>query len=129
MSPRSPWRDSALRFGDVLVSVNEQPIYDPQVLLSAIRTVESDQTLRIGYHRGSKSQEPVTVRVSQRATEISSFWIPFLFSYEHSRRRTEVSFLLGLFAYESTAVAWEFDYLWFFGIAGGDADQLEEVGR
>ncbi len=128
MASSSPWRRAGLRFGDLIVAVNGQVIEHPQVLLSAIRTAEEDASLEVDYLRGGETLT-ATITTTEREQEISKISLQPLYSYRSSRGKTSMSILLGLFSYESTAVAWDFGFLWLFSFGGGDSDRLAEVGK
>ena len=74
-------------------------------------------------------ERTTVVPVTEREQEITSVFIPPLFTYRSHRGTTTTSILLGLISYESTAAAWELGFLWFFSVTGGDSDRLEEVRR
>jgi len=128
MASNSPWRSAGLRFGDLIVAIDGQAIDHPQVLLGAIRTAEEDATLEVEYLRDG---EPFTAAIptTEREQAISKISIPLLYSYRSSRGTTSISFLLGLFSYESSAAAWDFSFFWLFDFGGGDGDRLAEVGK
>lgn len=128
MASNSPWRRAGLKFGDLIVRVDDQPVHHPQVLLAAIRTTDAEETLAVEYRRSGELQS-AAVDLTKRAQEISTVSLQPLYSYRSSRGKTSMSFLLGLFSYESTSAAWEFGFLWLFGFGGGDSDRLEEVRR
>ncbi|MHC5065021.1 MAG: hypothetical protein ACYTG5_13730 [Planctomycetota bacterium] len=128
MASNSPWRQAGLQFGDLIIRVGDQSVVHPQVVLAAIRTTDAEAGLAVEYRRG-ESTLAATVDLTEREQEISSISLQPLYSYRSSRGKTSVSFLLGLFSYESTSAAWEFGFLWLFGFGGGDSDRLEEVRR
>ena len=129
MAASSPWRRAGLRFGDLIVQVQDREVHHPQVLLGAIRTAPPGTRLRVSYLREGGKKATAEIPLTARDQDITSVYLPLLFSYESKRRATETSFLFGLLSYKSTAVAWEFGFLWFFSISGGDSDRLEEVLR
>lgn len=124
LSMRSPWRSAGVRYGDLVCSIGGKPVAHPQVVLDEIRKANEDGELELIVVRDAQSLE-LTVGVSRRESEITSFSIPFLFSYSNDRGRSETSVLFGLFAYESTPAAWRMSVLWFVEFSGGDADRLE----
>ncbi|MFT4515507.1 MAG: C-terminal processing protease CtpA/Prc [Planctomycetota bacterium] len=126
MSQRSPWRIAGLRFQDLLVAIDEQPLTHPQDLLAAARDAQRD-SLRLTFVRDGKRQTVVADKTARehQTTEIS---LPLIFSYDVDRGHTEWSLLLGSINYQSTAAAWRFRLLWLIGFGGGDADQLMEQG-
>jgi len=128
MAANSPWRRAGLQFGDLIVAVGGQPVHHPQLLLSAIRTQPLDKRLDVAFWRDGV-QTPVAIPLTERQQEITSVFIPPLFSYRSQRGMSATSIVFGLFSYESTDAAWKFGFLWFFSFGGGDADRLEEVGR
>ena len=121
-------RHVGARFGDVVVAVGGRSIEHPQVLLTAIRTAPADGKLDVTYHRQGQNLD-AKISLTEREQEITSLSLQPLFSYSFQRGRTKTSFLFWLFGYESTEVAWEFDFLWFFSVGGGDRDRLREVDR
>jgi len=126
MSRRSPWRSAGLAFGDLIVSAGGKEVAHPGVILDAIRAAGESMPIKI--IRDGKPVE-FEARLTRRATELQTISVQPLFSYESERGRTDWSFLLGLFGYESTAAAWRFQFLWFFGFGGGDKDELLEVSK
>ena len=124
LSARSPWRDAGLRFEDLLVAVDDQPLDHPQDLLARLREPDRD-SLRLTYIRNG-ARQTVDAALSRREHEFTEVTLPLLFSYESKRGHSEWSILLGLLHYHSTAAAWRFRLLWFIGLGGGDADQLLE---
>lgn len=126
LSARSPWRGAGLRFGDLLVAVDERPIAHPQDLLTALREPGRER-IALAFVRDGE-RRTVEAPLSRREQELQSIDLPLLFSYEADRGRSEWSLLLGLLHYESTAAAWRFRLLWLIGFGGGDADRLLEQG-
>ncbi|MFN3243425.1 MAG: PDZ domain-containing protein [Planctomycetota bacterium] len=127
MSAKSPWRRAGLRFEDLIVALDEQPLAHPQQLLTIARDSERD-TLDVTYVRDGE-RRTVAASLTHRATETTEVSLPLIFSYESERGRSEWSFLLGLFNYRSTQAAWRFRLLWLIGFGGGDADELLEAGE
>lgn len=128
MSANSPWRRAGFQFEDLIVKVGGQPVHHPQVLLGAIRTQPEDKLLEVAFLRGG-IERTATVPVTARDQEITSVFMPPLFTYRSHRGASTTSILLGLVSYRSTAAAWQLGFLWFFSVSGGDGDRLEEVGR
>jgi C-terminal processing protease CtpA/Prc len=126
MAQESPWRAAGLKFGDLIVRVQGEPVAHPQVLLDEIRKAEADQGLALVIRRSGEQLE-IDAPVSSRVSEVTSFTIPLIFSTESERGTSETSFLSGLIGWKSTPAAWEFRLLWFIRLAGGDADRLKEV--
>ncbi|MEZ6037977.1 MAG: PDZ domain-containing protein [Planctomycetota bacterium] len=124
MSAKSPWRNAGLRYRDLIVAVDDQPLLHPQDLLSRLLD-ETRDNVRLTFDRdGVRGQ--VTAALSARAHEMSEVSIPLLFSYENGRGKHEWSLLMGLLGYESTKAAWRFTLLWLIDFGGGDADTLLE---
>ncbi|MHC4428158.1 MAG: Do family serine endopeptidase [Planctomycetota bacterium] len=121
----SPWRTVGLRFEDLIVEANDQPVAHPQVLLDAIRNSKS--AVAITYMRDGE-HHTVQAPLSRRASETKEISIPLLFSYQKDRGVKETSILMGLFGLEETPVAWRCRLLWIITFTGGDADRLEETG-
>jgi C-terminal processing protease CtpA/Prc len=126
MSQHSPWRAAGLRFKDLIVSINNQPLTHPQELLTAARD-ETLESLQVTFVRDGETRT-VAAAKSNRAQEITEISVPLIFSYEVGRGHAEWSMLLGFISYRSTAAAWRFRVLWLIGFGGGDADQLLEQG-
>lgn len=124
LSMRSPWRAAGVRYGDLVRTVGGETVTHPQVVLDAIRKTDEEGELVLGIVRAAQDVE-LTVGVTRRESEITSFSIPFLYSYSHDRGRSETSVLFGLFSYESTPAAWRMHVLWLIEFGGGDADRLE----
>ncbi|MHC4106507.1 MAG: hypothetical protein ACYSTY_00325, partial [Planctomycetota bacterium] len=121
----SPWRTVGLRFEDLIVEANDQPVAHPQVLLDAIRNSKS--AVAITYVRDGE-HHTVQAPLSRRASETKEISIPLLFSYQKDRGVKETSILMGLFGLKETPVAWRCRLLWIITFTGGDADRLEETG-
>ena len=58
--------------------------------------------MKLVYLRGDERHK-ASVRVSRRVGHLTDFKIPLIFRYEHDRGKKEISALLGLIDYESTA--------------------------
>lgn len=126
MARSSPWRRSSLRFGDLLITVNDERIDHPSKLMRVIREAGPDQSLRIGYLReGTRAVSEVQLTERQRG--LREFRIPLLFSWSQSTQRTQWSMLLSLLDYESNPSAWQFRLLWLIRFRGGDSERLEEI--
>ena len=128
MAANSPWRGAGLRFGDVIAAVQGTPLHHPQALLGAIRTTPTEGSLEVDYLRDDR-RHSVSVPMTTRVSEVTSFSIPLLFSMSSERGVTKTSILFGFIGYESTPAAWEFCFLWFLCASGGDGDVLREVKR
>jgi predicted metalloprotease with PDZ domain len=126
MSQHSPWRAAGLRFKDLIVSIDNQPLTHPQELLTAARD-EALESLQVTFIRDGETKT-VAAAKSNREQDVTEITLPLIFSYEVIRGHTEWSILLGLINYQSTAAAWRFRLLWLIGFGGGDADQLLEQG-
>lgn len=126
LTRESPWRAAGIVYGDLIVSVDGREIAHPEVLLEAVHAAPEDGALELAVVRGG---ERLTIRapVSQRASEVTEFTIPLIFSYEAQRDEHTTSILLGLFRYRSTAAAWDLRLLWLIKFGGGDSDRLETV--
>ncbi len=127
LSGDSPWRKADLRFGDLIVAVDGEPLGAPDVLIERIRGAKPGAELELDVQRAGVALK-LRAPLSQREQELSEFSIPLVFTYEHTRTGTETSFLFGLFHYESTRAAWAVRLLWLIKFSGGDSDQLEELG-
>ncbi len=126
LAQTSPWRQTGVLFGDILLSINERPIKNPQELLNAIRDLnKGDDTRLLVYRDGQRITLSTTV--SQREKEVAGLKIPLLFSYDNHRGIRKTSVLLGLFKVKKTAVASQYTLLWLIGFTVGDASRLEEV--
>ncbi|MFT4843051.1 MAG: C-terminal processing protease CtpA/Prc [Planctomycetota bacterium] len=126
MSQRSPWRAAGLRFKDLIIAIDNQPLTHPQELLAAARD-EARESLQVTFLRGGETKT-VEAAKTNREHEMTDISLPLLFSYEVDRGHFEWSMLVGLINYQSTAAAWRFRLLWVIGFGGGDADQLLEQG-
>lgn len=124
LSRSSPWRSAGLRYGDLIVAVEGEPVDHPQVVLDGIREAEGE--LEIEIVRGGERHE-VDAAVSKRASEMTRYTIPLIFEYEKIRDEKELWLLLGIVRHRTTAAAWEWRVLWLFRFRGGDADRLKEV--
>lgn len=121
----SPWRAAGVRFGDLLVVAGDRQIDHPAVLLQAIESAAGG-VLRLELVRDGR-RAWVDAPLTSREQQTSSLWLPPLYSFERDRDRRSHSFLLGLFSYAATDVAWDFRMFWLLRFAGGDGDLLEEV--
>lgn len=126
MSQRSPWRAAGLRFKDLIISIDDQPLTHPQELLVAARD-EDRESLQVTFVRDGETKT-VEAAKTNREHEMTDISLPLVFSYEVDRGHFEWSMLFGLINYQSTAAAWRFRLLWVMGFGGGDADQLLEQG-
>jgi C-terminal processing protease CtpA/Prc len=123
----SPWRAAGVRFGDVVVAIDGQSVASPQVVLDALRNATGDQ-VELTIARGGERQQ-LTAALTTRASEVREVNLPLLFHYSAERGTTTTSFLLGIFHYRSTAVAWRMRLLWLISFGAGDADRLVEVAQ
>ena len=121
----SPWRGAGLRFDDLIVAANDEPVAHPQVVLNAIR--DADDAVTLAYVRDGE-RHTVRAPVTRRAGEMKEFSIPLLYSYQKDRGVEETSILMGLFGLEKTPAAWRCRLLWIITFSGGAADRLEDVG-
>lgn len=126
LSRASPWRQADLKFGDILLEVDDVVVAHPQVVLEAIRAADANHSFEIVFARRGQ-RHVVEAGVSSRLSELQTFSIPILFNWEDQRDYNEWSILLGLVGHRSTAAAWEFRLLWLITFSGGDSDKLEEV--
>jgi len=125
LSRSSPWRSAGLRLGDLVVAVDGQPLAHPQQLVFAIRDRERDE-LQIEFVRDG-ARHTVAAPSSARDDDLNELSLPPLLSWSSERGASELSLLLGLVNWRSTAAAWRFRLLWIFAIGGGDSDRLLEV--
>jgi len=126
MARSSPWRTSALRYGDLLVAVDGERIDQPARLMRAIRSAPDEARLRIGYVRDGALAE-TQVALSQRTRGVREFRVPLLFSWRSAANSTKWSALIGLLSWESNPSAWELGVLWLIRMRGGDSERLEEL--
>ena len=70
----------------------------------------------------------VDAPLTRRNRDLTEVTVPALFYYSSDRGSSEVSMLLGLVNWRSTAAAWRFRLFWFIAFGAGDTDQLLEVG-
>ncbi|HEU4418127.1 MAG TPA: hypothetical protein VFT55_04265, partial [Planctomycetota bacterium] len=110
----------------LLTAVAGCSVAHPQDVLTALRDPEVE-TVRIDYLRNGTPQH-VDAPLSQRNRDLTEVTVPALFYYSSDRGSSEVSMLLGLVNYRSTAAAWRFRLFWFIAFGAGDTDQLLEVG-
>ena len=125
LSRSSPWRTAGLRFGDLVVAVDTKPVTHPQELLFAIRD-RARTTLQLEVVRDG-ARRTIDAQSSARDSDLNEFSLPLLVSYTSERGASELSLLLGIVNYRSTAAAWRFRLLWLIAIGGGDSDRLLEV--
>ncbi len=130
LSKASPWRSAGVTFEDLIVSVNGAPLRAPQALLDLIRETQPGKSLDLEL-AGDAGREPpraVRGRVSSRERAFHRIHIPLVFRCERTGTgRSEWSFLLGLFAFERTPVAWRGRFLWLIDFGRGDTDRLVEL--
>jgi C-terminal processing protease CtpA/Prc len=121
----SPWRRAGVVYGDVVASIDGARVEHPQVVLDTLRRAPAGSALALTLVRGAQTLA-LEVRVTARASELRSISIPFLYSWESDRGRSETSILFGLYRREATPAAWRVRLLWFVSFSGGDADRLVE---
>ncbi|MBK7642149.1 MAG: PDZ domain-containing protein [Planctomycetes bacterium] len=126
LAEESPWRKAGLRFQDLILAIDGEPVAHPQVVLDRVRSAEANARLRLSIARGTERLE-LDAPLTQRARELKEISIPILFDYEKQRGASETSILLGLLRYRHTQAAWDWRLLWFISFGGGDADKLEKV--
>lgn len=126
LAGQSPWRKAGLQFGDVILSVNDQMVKNPQELLAAINGLSPRDPMTLTVFRDNQRLTFDTT-VTQRQREVKRFGIPLLYSYENDRGVKKTSVLLGLFKVRKTAVAAQYRWLWLIHYTVGDASRLEEV--
>jgi len=127
LTAESPWRKHVV-YGDLIRAVDGVEVSHPHVVLDAIRAAKRGSTLELEIVRAG-AITTVEVPVSRRAQQMSSVYIPLIYSYERERDTTEVSALIGIFRWRSTPAAWDVRLLWFFSFGGGDSNRLEAVER
>lgn len=126
LSGDSPWRKADVRFEDLIVAVDGEPLAAPDVLIERIRGAPDGARLKLDLLRGDQRLQ-VSAKLSRRARDYSQISIPLIFSYEYARHESETSALLGMIKFRRTSVAWSLRLFWLFTMSGGDADRLEEV--
>jgi len=124
LSRRSPWRHAGLRFGDLVVAVDDHAVSAPELVLERIRA--AGERMKLEYVRDG-AHVIVDTALTRRAQDTREFYIPLLVDYESDRGRSDTSILLGLFRHEETQAAWRIRLLWFIRFGRGDADELLKV--
>lgn len=122
----SPWRSAGLRFGNLIVAVNGEPVAHPGVVLKAIRDAEENGAVKVAYLDDGARRE-IEAPVTRRATETTKVSIPLLYYYEKDRSTKRMSIFFWIYQHKRTPAAWETKIFWIFKFRGGDADRLEEV--
>ena len=125
LSKRSPWRDAGLRFGDLIVALDDREIAHPGIVLEAIDAAGEHIDVRFRRDGETRTVDAATTR---RAADLREIYVPLLFDHESDRGHADTSVLFGLFRYEETRAAWRVRLLWLIHFGGGDADELLEVG-
>lgn len=128
LAASSPWRGADLRFGDLLVRVNGEPLAHPAQLIDGIRQAERGATLELERVRGGQTAL-VEAGLSRRERDLSEVSIPPFYRYHRDPDRREHSLLLGAVHYERTRAAWRVRLLWWIRFGRGDTDELEELTR
>jgi S1-C subfamily serine protease len=126
LSRASPWREAGLTFGDLVVSVDGEPLPGPEALLERIRGAPADAKLDLRVRRGEE-EVALAAPVTRRAKELQSVSVPLILSYESGGGRTTFSALFGIVKWRSTPAAWRLRLLWILSFGGGDEDRLIEV--
>ena len=132
LSRRSPWRAAGITFEDLIVQVDGEPLAAPQELLDKIRETKPGRKLDlvVAGEAGLGPERSVRARVSSRERAFRRIHIPLLFSCERfGVGRSEWNFLLGLFRFERTPVAWRTRFLWWIDFERGDSERLVELSE
>ena len=124
LARESPWRWAGVRFGDLIVRIDGQPVGHPAVVVDAART--GGRRLELELVRDGELRV-VDAPLSERAQELQSLSIPLLLSYESGRGQSHLSVALGALSWNSTPVSWRLRLAWVIAVRGGDADRLREV--
>ena len=61
VTPASPALRAGLRVGDVITSIDAQPVTSAEALIVAIRTHQPGESVRLVYERGGARQATVTL--------------------------------------------------------------------
>lgn len=126
LSRTSPWRAAGLRFGDLLVEIDDEPVAHPQVVLHAIRREGARATHEIRFVRDGETHT-VQAGTTRRRQDLRELSIPFLLEYRKERGASDFSVLFGILRHRATSAGWSLRLLWFIRYEVGDSDRLEEV--
>ena len=94
LSQGSPWREAGLRFEDLILAVDGEPVAHPQVLLNAIQGARRGDVLQLDVLRGGTPMR-LGGKLARRDPQLSHVDLPLVFSYERERGQREYSLLLG----------------------------------
>jgi len=126
MSRTSPWRNTGLRYGDLIVEAGGKPLEHPNVLLQVIRDAPRKGRVKVVYLRDGARKE-VEAPVTRRALEQQIIQIPLLYYYEKDRDHVTSWAFFAIYKHTRTRAAKETRILWLFKFRSGDSDRLEEV--
>ena len=65
VAAKSPAARAGLRVGDVITSINNEPVDSAEVLIVAIRTHQPGEAVQLAYERGGRSRT-VTLTLAQQ---------------------------------------------------------------
>jgi C-terminal processing protease CtpA/Prc len=126
LTRESPWRGAGVVYGDLIRAVNGVEVAHPQVLLDQLRSAPADSEVELELLRAG-AMLSVKAPLTHRESELKSFNVPLIYSFERERDLTERSLLLGLVRWRRTPAAWDFRLLWFITLRGGDSNRLESL--
>ena len=126
LSRTSPWRQSGLLYGDIIIDINDKIIKNPQDLLISINELTENDEIKLTVFRENKNIT-INTTISKRQKETIEFNIPLIYSYSNKRDIENTSLLLGLFSVKKTQVASEYRLFWLINYVTGDSNRLEEI--
>lgn len=124
MAQSSPWKQSPLRYGDLLTRVNGERIDRLSRLLNAIHRAKPGEELEIEYFRAGASAQ-ASLPLSSRERGLREVRLPLVFGWSCGAERTHWWAILGLIDWESTPHAWQLQLFWWIRFQGGDNERLE----
>lgn len=124
----SPLAGGDLQEGDIVLEVDRRAVYGAEDFLALVSRLEPGVRTKVFAWREGR---PFRVYFTTHDPEayVSRVFFPILVSYRNDPRKesTSLSIFLGLFGYEAKEDRSSYSFLWFWEVATGTNEELEEV--